>query len=128
MQLEVARVEVFLEKLPEQAENLRVVVLGDLHWDHPNSSTLSSELLEQVIKESNSLSPDLILITGETAPSIRYLRFDDVFRPGNTDIFSGDFIVRDPSTIYYLAQRLQELKRLFHCVRACVCICAHTYS
>eukprot|EP00755_Sulcionema_specki_P017768 Sspe_Gene.65195::Locus_38607_Transcript_1_1_Confidence_1.000_Length_1101::g.65195::m.65195/K07098/K07098; uncharacterized protein len=58
---------------------LRAVHLSDIHFD-PASSTMTPDLLDRVVETVNSLSPDLIFLT-------------------------GDYINRDPSPIDELAER-----------------------
>ena len=70
-----------IQDLPPAQEGTTLVQLSDLHFD---GLRLSEQLLEQAIAVTNAVQPDLIALT-------------------------GDYVTDDPSPIYALAARLQQL-------------------
>ena len=57
----VMRRELVLKNVPPALDGLRVVQLSDLHI----GSTYKASWLEKVVEKSNTLDPDLVLITGD---------------------------------------------------------------
>lgn len=57
----VTRTQIPLKNLPEALRGTRIVQLTDLHI----GPTLRKEFVEKVVQETNDLSPDLIVITGD---------------------------------------------------------------
>jgi predicted MPP superfamily phosphohydrolase len=80
--LTVERVTVPIVGLPPSLQGTTLVQLSDFHFDGVG---LSESLLAAAIAQSNALSPDLVLLT-------------------------GDFVTRDPRPIYPLADALQQLQ------------------
>jgi predicted MPP superfamily phosphohydrolase len=58
---DVKRVRVPLAKLPKSASGYRIVQLTDVHI----GPTIGRDFLEAVVRETNTLAPDLIVITGD---------------------------------------------------------------
>ena len=86
------------EDLPQQAENMRIVLLADLHIDRINSGSK----IEQIVAKTNALKPDLIIIAGDIVDGTLSQRKNDVQIlqklsakygvfgvPGNHEYFSG---------------------------------------
>lgn len=57
----VKRVEVILDRLPRALDGLKIVQLCDLHV----GGTLGRAFVEQVVRSTNELSPDVIAIVGD---------------------------------------------------------------
>jgi uncharacterized protein len=69
----VKKVQVDLQRLPASLSGLRIVQLTDLHI----GPLLGRQWLEDVVKQTNALSPDLIAITGDVVDgSVDRLRTD----------------------------------------------------
>ncbi|NEP19216.1 MAG: metallophosphoesterase [Leptolyngbya sp. SIO4C1] len=79
--LTVERLTVPIADLPARLAGTTVVQLSDLHYD---GLLLTDELLARAVDEVRSLSPDLIVLT-------------------------GDYVTRDPTPIYTLARQLKQL-------------------
>lgn len=65
-ELKVERIEVWLRRLPSPFDGLRLVQLSDIHFaDH-----MTEWHLRRIVQTTNSLRPDLIVLTGDfvTAP------------------------------------------------------------
>lgn len=60
-QLEVTRKEFRLSELPSRMDNLTIAHLSDLHM----TGRIDREFYEEIVKETNRLAPDLIVITGD---------------------------------------------------------------
>ncbi|MDD5773036.1 MAG: metallophosphoesterase [bacterium] len=58
----VKEIKIKTDKLPEGIDNFSVVQISDLHLDYLSSG----QWLEKVVEQTNVLSPDLIVITGDT--------------------------------------------------------------
>ena len=97
-QPEVKELNIVCEKLPAAADNLRIVLLADLHIDRINSGSKIRKIVEKV----NVLAPDLIIIAGDVVDGTVKQRSDDVKLlgdlrsrygvygvPGNHEYFSG---------------------------------------
>jgi predicted MPP superfamily phosphohydrolase len=94
----VKRVRVPLARLPKSASGYRIVQLTDIHI----GPTLGREFLESVVRESNALDADMVVITGDlvdgTVDELRHgveplrdLRARDgvFFVTGNHEYYSG---------------------------------------
>ncbi len=95
---QIKRVRVPLARLPGAASGYRIVQLTDVHV----GPTIGREFLEGVVRQANSLAPDLVVITGDLvdgtvtqlAPLVEPLRElvarDGVFFvTGNHEYYSG---------------------------------------
>jgi hypothetical protein len=95
---EVRRVRVPLAKLPRSASGYRIVQLTDVHV----GPTLGRSFVESVVRATNALAPDLVVITGdlvdgsvaelrELVEPLRDLRAKDgvYFVTGNHEYYSG---------------------------------------
>ena len=71
---DVRRVEIPLPGLPAELEGLRIAHLSDIHA----GSLLTGEWVKRVVEKTNSLQPDLILITGDIADGRPSRRLSDV--------------------------------------------------
>ncbi|OKA19999.1 metallophosphoesterase [Pseudomonas versuta] len=71
---EVKTMEIVLPSLPEELDGLRMVQLTDLHA----SRLLQAPWLQAVVDKTNSLKPDLILITGDLVDGSPQARVEDV--------------------------------------------------
>jgi hypothetical protein len=80
--LTVERVTVPILGLPRSLEGTTLVQLSDFHFD---GKRLSEALLTEAIAQTNALSPDLVLLT-------------------------GDFVTLDTHPIYELAEYLKQLR------------------
>jgi uncharacterized protein len=60
--IRIERHSIPVRDLPRSLDGLRIVQLSDFHYD---GKGLSTELLLNAIKVSNSLNPDLIVLTGD---------------------------------------------------------------
>ena len=85
-------------QIPPQADNMRIVMLSDLHIHSINNGSK----LRQIVKKVNSLAPDLIVITGDIVDGTVQQRGSDAALlkdlrarygvygvPGNHEYFSG---------------------------------------
>jgi predicted MPP superfamily phosphohydrolase len=94
----VQRVRVSLERLPKQLDGTKIVQLSDVHI----GPTLGRDFLEHVVRTTNALEPDVIVITGDlvdgTVESIGELctplahlqaRYGVYFVTGNHEYYSG---------------------------------------
>ena len=94
----IRRVQVPLRKLPPGASGYKIVQLSDVHV----GPTIGHDFIEQAVKETNALEPDLIVITGDlvdgtveqlrehVAPLARLRAKDGVyFVTGNHEYYSG---------------------------------------
>jgi predicted MPP superfamily phosphohydrolase len=95
---DVRRVRVPLAKLPKTASGYRIVQLTDVHI----GPTIGRAFLEGVVSESNTLAPDMVVITGDLVDGgvdelkhlvepLRDLRARDgvFFVTGNHEYYSG---------------------------------------
>ncbi|MBP0000242.1 MAG: metallophosphoesterase [Cyanobacteria bacterium SID2] len=80
--LQVERLTVAIDGLPDRLHGTRVVQLSDLHYD---GLRLSDRLLDRAIYASNEEEPDLVVLT-------------------------GDYVTTDPEPAWELAQRLKPLQ------------------
>lgn len=80
--LQVEHITVNLRDLPTSLNGIRIVQLSDLHYD---GLRLSDQLLIEVIRLTNEIKPDLVVLT-------------------------GDFVTNNPSPIQQLSQHLKHLK------------------
>jgi len=94
----VKRVEIALARLPKSHDGLRIVQMSDIHV----GSTIGKAFVEDLVRHSNALAPDIIAITGDlvdgsvadlgeaTAPlgALR-ARHGVYFVTGNHEYFSG---------------------------------------
>ncbi|MBQ4133577.1 MAG: metallophosphoesterase, partial [Desulfovibrionaceae bacterium] len=71
---DVRRVEIYLSRLPEELDGLRIALLADVHA----SSLLEREWVEQVVSKTNGLKPDLIVISGDIVDGLVKDRQEDV--------------------------------------------------
>lgn len=60
--LQTKTLSLFLEKLPSDLENLKILQFSDLHW---NTEFSRSFLKKKVLTQIDRLKPDLILFTGD---------------------------------------------------------------
>ncbi|MEP6923313.1 MAG: metallophosphoesterase [Pyrinomonadaceae bacterium] len=60
-QLTVERQQIWLNRLPAQFDGWRVVLLSDIH----HSPLTDAEQIEKTVKITNSLRPDIIVLTGD---------------------------------------------------------------
>jgi predicted MPP superfamily phosphohydrolase len=94
----VKRVEVALARLPRAHDGLRIVQVTDLHV----GSTIGVDFVEDVVRRTNALTPDLVAITGDlvdgsvadlaeaVAPLAQLrARLGVYFVTGNHEYFSG---------------------------------------
>jgi predicted MPP superfamily phosphohydrolase len=94
----VQRVRVTLDRLPKPLSGTKIVQLSDMHI----GPTLGREFLEQVVRTTNALQPDVIAITGDlvdgSVESIAELcaplaqlqaRYGVFFVTGNHEYYSG---------------------------------------
>ncbi|MCL2449129.1 MAG: metallophosphoesterase [Polyangiaceae bacterium] len=94
----VKRVRVALEKLPPAASGYTIVQITDVHV----GPTIGRELVDAIVRETNALSPDLVVITGDLVDGtveqlahlvepLRDLRARDgvFFVTGNHEYYSG---------------------------------------
>jgi predicted MPP superfamily phosphohydrolase len=95
---DVRRVRIPLAKLPEVASGYVIVQMSDVHI----GPTIGHDFMESVVRETNALSPDMIVITGDlvdgsvdqlrrhVAP-LRDLKANDgvFFVTGNHEYYSG---------------------------------------
>ncbi len=58
---EIIETEIRSEKLPEELDGLRIVLVSDLHVD----SRRSPEYLPRIVERMNALSPDLVALAGD---------------------------------------------------------------
>jgi predicted MPP superfamily phosphohydrolase len=95
---DVRRVRIPLAKLPTHASGYRIVQMSDVHV----GPTIGREFVEAVVRETNALEPDMIVITGdlvdgtveqlrELVEPLRGLRAKDgvYFVTGNHEYYSG---------------------------------------
>jgi len=95
---EVRRVRIPLAKLPKSASGYVIVQMSDVHV----GPTLGREFIETIVRETNALAPDMIVITGdlvdgsveqlrEHVAPLRDLRAKDgvFFVTGNHEYYSG---------------------------------------
>jgi predicted MPP superfamily phosphohydrolase len=95
---EIKRVRVPIAKLPKSASGYRIVQLTDVHV----GPTIGREFLESVVRASNALDPDMVVITGDLVDGsveqlrhlvepLRDLRSRDgvFFVTGNHEYYSG---------------------------------------
>lgn len=95
---DVRRVRIPLARLPRSASGYRIVQLTDVHV----GPTIGREFVERVVRETNALAPDMVVITGDLvdgtveqlAPLVEPLRDlrarDGVFFvTGNHEYYSG---------------------------------------
>jgi predicted MPP superfamily phosphohydrolase len=95
---EVTRVRVPLSKLPKAASGYRIVQMSDVHV----GPTIGRDFIEHIVSESNALSPDMVVITGDLVDGtveelghlvepLRDLRTKDgvYFVTGNHEYYSG---------------------------------------
>jgi predicted MPP superfamily phosphohydrolase len=95
---DVRRVQVPLARLPKAASGYAIVQLSDVHV----GPTIGRSFVESVVRETNALAPDLIVITGdlvdgsvdqlrEMVEPLRGLRAPDgvFFVTGNHEYYSG---------------------------------------
>jgi predicted MPP superfamily phosphohydrolase len=61
MRIEFTEKEVPLERLPPRLDGLRIVHLSDLHF----SGRVMPAFFHEVVRETNALDPDLLLLTGD---------------------------------------------------------------
>lgn len=80
--LQVEQITVNIRDLPTSLNGIRIVQLSDLHYD---GLRLSDQLLIEVIRLTNEIKPDLVVLT-------------------------GDFVTNNPSPIQQLSQHLKHLK------------------
>ncbi len=59
--LSIERQEIFLRRLPEKLDGLRLVHLSDLHY----GPLVNPKHLERAVRAANDLRPDLIVLTGD---------------------------------------------------------------
>ncbi|HOS42556.1 MAG TPA: metallophosphoesterase [Armatimonadota bacterium] len=59
--LQITRIELHLAKLPARLDGLRIVHLTDIHYPRG----LDAAYFRRVVRETNALNPDLVLITGD---------------------------------------------------------------
>ncbi|NJO78891.1 MAG: metallophosphoesterase [Cyanobacteria bacterium RM1_2_2] len=81
-ELSVEQVTIAIPNLPASLQGTKLVQLSDLHFD---GLRLSEQMLTEAIEVSNSVQPDLVVLT-------------------------GDYVTDDPTPIRPLSQRLQHLK------------------
>ncbi len=92
------KLDIAVRGLPPELEGLRIVHLSDLHV----GSTFDGDWLEEVVKKSNALDADFVLISGDLAdgtveklePQLRPLaglraRYGVLASAGNHDYYSG---------------------------------------
>jgi predicted MPP superfamily phosphohydrolase len=95
---EIKRVNVTLQRLPKELSGTKIVQLSDVHI----GPTLGRKFLEQVVRDTNALQPDIVAITGDlvdgTVESIGELcaplanlqaRYGVFFVTGNHEYYSG---------------------------------------
>jgi predicted MPP superfamily phosphohydrolase len=95
---EIKRVQVPLARLPKSASGYRIVQISDVHV----GPTIGRDFVEQIVRESNALAPDLVVITGDLVDGsvdqlghlvepLRELRSSDgvYFVTGNHEYYSG---------------------------------------
>jgi len=95
---DVRRVRIPLARLPRSASGYRIVQLTDVHV----GPTIGRGFVEQVVRETNALSPDMVVITGDLVDGtveqlaalvepLRDLRARDgvFFVTGNHEYYSG---------------------------------------
>jgi uncharacterized protein len=95
---DVRRVRIPLAKLPETASGYVIVQMSDVHI----GPTIGHDFMESVVRETNALSPDMIVITGdlvdgsveqlrEHVAPLRDLKAKDgvFFVTGNHEYYSG---------------------------------------
>jgi len=80
--LTVETLTVTVKDLPPQLQGLKIAQLSDFHYD---GVELSEELLTEAIRTSNSINPDLVVLT-------------------------GDFVIHEPDPIHALVKRLKRLE------------------
>ena len=81
--LKIDRYQIISPHLPKELENLRMVQLSDLHWDH-QPLRMTQQLLDDVVDAVNALEPDLILLTGD------YIQY----KPEPIEVFTRVFLNR----------------------------------
>jgi predicted MPP superfamily phosphohydrolase len=94
----VKRVQVTLQRLPTALNGLKIVQLSDVHI----GPTLGREFLEQIVRATNALEPDIVAITGDLVDgSVASLgeqctplaelkaRYGVFFVTGNHEYYSG---------------------------------------
>jgi uncharacterized protein len=94
----VTRVRVPLARLPKAASGYRIVQISDVHV----GPTIGREMVDRVVRETNALAPDLVVITGDLVDGsveqlahlvepLRGLRAKDgvYFVTGNHEYYSG---------------------------------------
>jgi uncharacterized protein len=94
----IRRVEVPLEKLPTDADGFTIALLSDIHV----GPTVGRAFIENMVRETNALQPDLIAITGdlvdgsveqlaEHVEPMRHLKakYGVFFVTGNHEYYSG---------------------------------------
>jgi predicted MPP superfamily phosphohydrolase len=95
---EVTHVRVPLSRLPKKASGYRIVQMSDIHV----GPTIGRGFVEQIVRESNALAPDMVVITGDLVDGsvdelghlvepLRDLRAKDgvFFVTGNHEYYSG---------------------------------------
>jgi uncharacterized protein len=95
---DVRRVRIPLARLPRSASGYRIVQLTDVHV----GPTIGRAFVEQVVRETNALAPDMVVITGDLVDGtveqlaalvepLRDLRVSDgvYFVTGNHEYYSG---------------------------------------
>ncbi|MDJ1179553.1 metallophosphoesterase [Roseofilum sp. BLCC_M91] len=80
--LTVEKIPVTVNNLPPELRGLKITQLSDFHYD---GVKLSEELLAEAIRTSNSMNPDLVVLT-------------------------GDFVTYEPDPIHDLVKRLKRLE------------------
>jgi predicted MPP superfamily phosphohydrolase len=95
---DIRRVRIPMPRLPKQASGYSIVQMSDVHI----GPTLGRDFMESVVRETNALAPDMIVITGdlvdgsvdqlrELVEPLRDLRAPDgvFFVTGNHEYYSG---------------------------------------
>jgi hypothetical protein len=96
--LHIKRVEVKLDRLPPAHDGLKIAQLTDIHV----GSTIRREFVEEMVRKTNALNPDIIAITGDLVDgSVEQLReqtaplanlkakYGVFFVTGNHEYYSG---------------------------------------
>ncbi|HEY3235086.1 MAG TPA: metallophosphoesterase [Polyangiaceae bacterium] len=97
-QVGVRRVRVPLDRLPPPLSGFRIVQLTDMHV----GATLGREFVEEIVRQTNALKPDLVAITGDLVDgtveqlrdrvaALKHLRAREgvFFVTGNHEYYSG---------------------------------------
>ncbi len=105
----IKRVSVPVENLHPDLEGFRIVQITDLHV----GPTIKRDYVQSVVDQINSLSPDILAVTGDLVDgSVSDLQ-DDVAPLGNIKTRYGSYFVTGNHEYYSGAEQwIEELKRL----------------